>query len=152
MEVILRESVDKLGRAGEIVKVKDGYARNFLLPQRLAYRATEGAKRRVAAEQKHLQKQLQLARADADAVAEALSTLTLEFTAKTGDGDRLFGSITSADISNKLAEHGHTVDKRIIDLHEPIRIVGDHQVAIRLHPDVRPEVKVVVRKEDQSDT
>jgi large subunit ribosomal protein L9 len=148
MEVILREAVDKLGRAGEIVKVKDGYARNYLLPRHLAYPATEGAKRRVAAEQKHVRQQLELERADADTMAASLMALTLEFTAKTGDGDRLFGSITSADIAAKLAEHGHVLDKRIIELSEPIKVIGEHRVPVRLRSDVRPEINIVVRKEE----
>lgn len=148
MEVILRENVDKLGRAGQVVKVKDGFARNYLLPMQLAYTATEGTKRRVAEEQKRVQNQLAMERADADALGAKLTALTLEFAAKTGDGDRLFGSITSADISAKLADLGHQVDKRIIELSEPIKQVGDHRVPVRLHPDVRPELNVVVRKEE----
>lgn len=148
MEVILRENVDKVGLAGQIVKVKDGYARNYLLPLRLAYRATEGAKRRVAAEQRHRRKLLELERSEADEVAAALTSLTLEFTAKTGDGDRLFGSITTADIAEKLASLGHAIDKRIIELHDPIKVVGDYQVPVRLHRDVRPEIQVTVRKEE----
>jgi large subunit ribosomal protein L9 len=147
MEVILREDVDKLGRAGEVVKVKPGFARNYLLPNSLAFPASEGAKRRIEAEQRHRVKRLHLEREEATKVAVTLSALTLTFVAKTGDGDRLFGSITAADIADKLAEHGHKIDKRIIDLPEPIKIIGEHRVPIRLHSDVRPEVAVTVEKE-----
>jgi len=147
MEVILREDVDKLGRAGEIVKVKPGFARNYLLPNSLAFIASEGAKRRIEAEQRNRVKRLQLERADASEVATQLSALTLSFVAKTGDGDRLFGSITTADIAEKLAEHGHAIDKRIIELAEPIKMIGEYRVPIRLHSDVRPEVAVSVAKE-----
>ncbi len=148
MEIILRENVEKVGLAGELVKVKDGYARNFLLPKRLAYRATEGAKRRVEAEQKHRRQLLEMERSEADKLAAILTSLTLEFTAKTGDGDRLFGSITTADIAEKLAAQGHTIDKRIIEMRDPIKVVGDHKVPVRLHTDVRPEIQVTVRKEE----
>ena len=147
MEVILREDVDKLGRAGEIVKVKPGFARNYLLPNSLAFLASEGAKRRIEAEQRTRVKRLHLERDEASQVAAALSALTLTFVAKTGDGDRLFGSITAADIADKLAEHGHQIDKRIIELAEPIKTVGEHRVPIKLHSDIRPEVAVSVAKE-----
>ncbi len=148
MEIILRENVEKLGLAGELVKVKDGYARNFLLPKHLAYRATDGAKRRVEAEQKRRRQLIEMERSEADKLAAILTSLTLEFTAKTGDGDRLFGSITTTDIAEKLAAHGHTIDKRIIEMRDPIKVLGDHKVPVRLHTDVRPEIQVTVRKEE----
>lgn len=147
MEVILRDDVHKLGRAGEVVRVKDGYARNFLMPQGLAYPATEGYKRRLEAERKHRKAQVEMAREEAERLAAVLGDLTLEFTAKSGDGDRLFGSITSADIAERLAEKGHALDKRIIELHEPIKVIGEHRVPVRLHPEVRPEILVRVEKE-----
>lgn len=146
MEVILRDDVPKLGRSGQVVKVKDGYARNYLMPQGLAYPATEGYKRRLEAERRHRKALIEMAREEADQLAATLSALTLEFSAKTGDGDRLFGSITSADIADRLREQGHTLDKRIIELSEPIKMIGEHRVAIRLHPDVRPEILVRVEK------
>jgi len=147
MEVILREDIGKLGRAGDVVKVKDGYARNYLLPNQMAYVATAGAKRRIEHEQQSRQKQLAMQKTDAESLATALGEVTLNFTAKTGDGDRLFGSITSADIADQLAMKGHHIDKRAIDLSEPIKMIGEHRVAIRLHPDVRPEITVAVTKE-----
>lgn len=147
MEVILREDVAKLGHSGDVVKVKAGYARNYLLPRGLAYPATEGSKRRLEAELQHRKHKLAMALGEAQAVARALADLTLHFTAKSGDSDKLFGSITTADIAARLAEQGHQIDKRIIELPEPIKMIGDHKVAIRLHADVRPEITVSVVKE-----
>lgn len=147
MEVILRENVDKLGRAGDVVQVKDGYARNFLLPQRLAYPATAGNKKRVEAERKARGTRVAAARADADAFATELQGVELSFTAKAGEGDKLFGSITSQDIADRLAERGITVDKRDIELAEPIKSVGAYQVPIRLHPQVKGEIRVWVVRE-----
>ena len=147
MEVILREDVAHLGRVGQVVKVKNGYARNYLIPHGKAYLATEASKRRVAAERLRISEQLAMKRSDAEQLAGALAAITLSFAAKTGDGNRLFGSITTADIAEKLAEAGHAVDKRVIDLHEPIRVIGEHRVPIRLHAEVRPEILVSVTKE-----
>ncbi len=148
MEVILREDVAKLGHAGEIVKVKDGYARNFLIPKSLAYVATPGFKRRHEAEQKARRDKIAFVQGEAEGLAATLSALELQFTAKSGDGDRLFGSITTADIAEKLAAAGHDIDKRHIELSEPIKMIGEVRVPIRLHPNVRPEIKVTVTKEE----
>ncbi len=147
MEVILREDVDHLGRIGEIVRVKNGYARNYLIPYGKAYPATEGNKRQVGFEHTRRAERLAFEKGEAEAFAARLADVTLAFTAKTGDGDRLFGSITTADIADKLAEAGHQVDKRHIELHEPIKVIGEHRVAIRLHMDVKPEILVTVTKE-----
>lgn len=147
MEIILRQQVDKLGHAGDVVEVKDGYARNYLLPQGLAYPATEGNKRRVEAEKKARGEKLAAQQEDAEQLAATLTTLELNFTAKAGEGDKLFGSITSADIADKLAEHGVTIDKRQVELDEPIKMVGVYKVPLRLHPEVRGAVRVWVVKE-----
>ena len=147
MEVILREDIEQLGRVGDIVRVKNGYARNYLIPHGKAYAATEGNKRQVEVEHSRRAERLAMERTEAEAVAARLADVALAFTAKTGDGDRLFGSITTADIAEKLAEAGHHVDKRHIELHEPIRMIGEHRVAVRLHADVRPEILVMVSKE-----
>lgn len=146
MEVILRADIDELGKAGSIVKVKDGYGRNFLLPRGLAYPATAGNKRRVEAEARQRGEMLSREKEDAQAFAAQLATADLTFQAQAGEGDKLFGSITSADISAKLAELGHVVDKRIIDLPEPLKMVGVYKVPIRLHAEVRPEIRVWVVK------
>lgn len=147
MEVILREDVDHLGRIGEIVRVKNGYARNYLIPYGKAYPATEGNKRQVGFEHARRAERLAFEKGEAEAFAARLADVTLAFTAKTGDGDRLFGSITTADIADKLAEAGHQVDKRHIELHEPIKTLGEHHVGIRLHMDVKPKILVTVTKE-----
>jgi large subunit ribosomal protein L9 len=146
MEVILREDIDDLGKAGSIVKVKDGYGRNFLLPRGLAYQATPGNKRRVEAEARQRGEMLSREKDDAEAFAARLAAADLTFQAQAGEGDKLFGSITSADISAKLAELGHVVDKRIIELPEPLKMVGVYKVPIRLHAEVRPEIRVWVVK------
>ena len=147
MDVILRRTVDKLGRVGEIVHVKDGYARNYLIPHGLAYQATEANKRRAEAEAERVTELRATEVAEAQALAAKLAGVRLAFTAKAGEGDKLFGSVTSADIARQLGERGLLVDKRAIELHEPIKMIGEHTVSIRLHPDVKAEVQVSVAKE-----
>lgn len=147
MEVILRDDVVHLGKAGELVKVRDGYARNFLIPQGLAYVASEGNKARVTEEAKRRDRQVVKQRSDAEQLAARLGDVSVTFTVKAGEGDRLFGSITSADIAQKLAELGHAIDKRAVELDEPIKMIGIYKVPVRLHSDVRPEVRVWVVKE-----
>jgi large subunit ribosomal protein L9 len=147
MDVILRETIDKLGRAGDIVRVKDGYGRNYLLPKGLAYVATESNKRRVVAEAKRRVTRFTVERSDAEAQAVELEGVELHFTAKAGDADKLFGSITSADIAEKLAEQGYQVDKRDIELDEPIKMIGIYKVPVRLHSEVRAQVRLWVVKE-----
>lgn len=148
MEVILRQTIAKLGRTGEVVSVKDGYARNYLLPQGLAYPATEGNKRRIESEARRHAEQLASDKAGSETVAQQLQDVELRFTAKAGEGDKLFGSITSADIAGQLQERGYSVDKRMVELPEPLKMIGIYPVAIRLHPDVRAEVRVLVAKEE----
>ncbi len=144
IEVILREDVKSLGRAGEMVRVRPGYARNYLLPKGLAYPATEGNKKRVAAETRALGVRLAAQRGDAERLAEALREVTLTLPGKVGEGERLFGSITAQDVANALAERGFDVDKRKVDLDHPIKTLGDHAVAIKLHPEVQAELRVTV--------
>jgi large subunit ribosomal protein L9 len=147
IEVILREDIKTLGRAGELVRVKPGYARNYLLPQGLAYEATEGNKKRIAAETKARASRNQAERADAERLAATLGDLSLPLSGKVGEEGKLFGSITSHDIADALARAGHHVDKRRIELDHPIKTVGEHTVLVRLHPDVNAEVKVSVSAE-----
>jgi large subunit ribosomal protein L9 len=147
MDVILTADVAHLGKAGEVVRVKDGYARNFLIPEGLAHHATDANKRRMTAEAGRRATQAASEQTAAEERAGQLRRVSLTFTAKAGEGDRLFGSITAADIAGKLAEAGHKVDKRSIELEEPIRAIGVYQVAVRLHPAVRGEVRVWVVKE-----
>ena len=147
MEIILREDVQHLGKAGEVVKVKDGYARNYLLPHGLAYPATEANKRRIAYEADRLAKQRAAEKTAAESEAGRLAGVQLTFEVKVGEEDKLYGSVTASDIQRKLEEQGLHVDKRKIDLPEPIRALGEFRVAIKIHPDVRPEVQVTVVKE-----
>jgi large subunit ribosomal protein L9 len=147
MEIILREDVQHLGKVGEVVKVKDGYARNYLLPKGLAYPATEANKKKIAYEGERLAKQRAVEKSAAETEAAKLNDVQLTFSAKVGEEDKLYGSITASDIQRKLEELGIHVDKRKIDLPEPIRELGDFQVGIKIHPDVRPQVRVTVVKE-----
>jgi large subunit ribosomal protein L9 len=144
MEIILREDIEHLGQAGTVVKVKDGYARNYLLPQGLAYPATAANKRKIAFEAERVAKQRAVERAGAEAEAATIAAVRLTFTAKVGEEDKLYGSVTAGDIQRRLEEAGVHVDKRKVDLPEPIRTLGEFKVGVRLHPEVRPELTVVV--------
>lgn len=147
MDVILRSDVTHLGKAGEVVKVKDGYARNYLIPRGLAFHATEGSKRQVASEAKRRATSVAAEQVAAEALAAKMGTVELTFTAKAGEGEKLFGSVTAGDIATKLGEQGFPVDKRAIELEEPIRMVGAFKVPVRLHPAVKAEIRVWVVKE-----
>jgi large subunit ribosomal protein L9 len=147
MEIILREDVQHVGKAGEVVKVKDGFARNFLLPKGLAYPATEGNKKKITFEAARIMKVRAAEKDAAQVVADKLAQVQLTFSVKVGEEDKLYGSITAADIQRRLAEAGHDVDKRQIDLPEPIRALGEFKVGVKVHADVRPEVQVTVVKE-----
>lgn len=144
LEVILREDIKTLGKAGEMVRVKPGYARNYLLPKGLAYEATEGNKKRIQAESKAKNVKLEAEKSEASAIAAKLSQVTLTIASKAGEGDRLFGSITASDIAEAMAAQGHKIDKRKIELEHPIKTVGTHTVALRLHPEVQGEIRVSV--------
>jgi large subunit ribosomal protein L9 len=147
MDVILREDVEKLGTAGDVVTVKDGYARNFLLPRGLAYAATDGNRRRLEAERKSRARRADAEVATASEIATRLQAVSLSFSMKAGEGDKLFGSVTTHDIAERLKAEGFEVDKKAVELEEPIKALGVYKVPIRLHPDVKPEVRVWVVKE-----
>lgn len=147
MEIILRADVQHVGKVGDVVKVKDGYARNFLLPKGLAYPATEANKKKIAYEGERLSKQQAAEKAAAETEAGKLADVHLTFAVKVGEEDKLFGSVTASDIQRKLEELGIHVEKRKVDLPEPIRELGDFNVGIKIHPDVRPEVRVTVVRE-----
>ncbi len=144
IEVILREDVQSLGRAGEMVRVKPGYARNYLLPHGLAYEASEGNKKRIAAETKARTTRGQAERTEAERFAATLNEVSITLTGKAGEEGKLFGSITSQDIADALAAQGQTVDRRRIELEHPIKSLGDHTVSVRLHPEVHAELRVSV--------
>ncbi len=147
MEVILRQAVDNLGHPGDIVEVSSGYARNFLLPRGVAFEATPGNKKRIAQEKERLEAAENARRAAAQTIADRLAEVSLTFSAKVGEEGKLFGSVTATDIAHQLETQGFTeIEKRMIDLHEPIKALGVYKVAIRLHADVKPEIKVWVIK------
>ena len=147
MEVILRDDVPKLGRRGDIVTVKEGYARNFLFPRQLALPASPGNRTQVeqekAAHARHEAKEV----SDADALARMLASVTLTIPAKAGESDQLFGSVTAMDIAEALAVKGYNIDKRKVLLEEPIKTIGEYDVPLRLHRDVTAPVKVNVIRE-----
>lgn len=144
MEVILREDVKSLGKAGEMVRVKPGYGRNYLLPNGLAYEATEGNKKRIAAETRARTTRAEAERGEAQALASRLAAAELTLTGKAGEEGKLFGSITTADIAEALNAKGFDVDKRRVELDQPIKTLGQHMVGVRLHADVRADVRVNV--------
>jgi large subunit ribosomal protein L9 len=147
MDVILRQDVEKLGNAGDLVSVKDGFARNYLLPRGIAYAATEGNKKRLEAEAKMRVKKAGAQLGVAHELATKLEAVSLTFTMKAGEGDKLFGSVTAADIADRLHAEGFTVDKKTVELPEPIKALGVYKVPVRLHHEVKPEVRVWVVKE-----
>ena len=146
MEVILRQAVENLGKPGDVVKVKNGYARNYLLPHNLAYEATPGNLKRIQQERDRLEAAENQRRSSAQDVATKLEQVSLTFSARVGEEGKLFGSVTAADIAQQLEQQGFHLEKRQIDLHEPIRALGIYRVPIRLHADVKPEIKVWVIK------
>jgi large subunit ribosomal protein L9 len=146
MEVILRAAVENLGHPGDIVNVAPGYGRNYLLPRGLAYAATPGNKKRMEQERQRLETAESGRRTTAAQLGERLEQVSLTFSARVGDEGKLFGSVTAADIVHQLESQGFIVEKRQIDLHEPIRSLGVYRVPIRLHADVKPEIKVWVIK------
>ncbi|MET0398305.1 MAG: 50S ribosomal protein L9 [Longimicrobiaceae bacterium] len=147
MQVILRERLENLGDAGEVVDVKAGYARNYLIPQGLAYQATPGNVRQIEREKAAREKTETETLAAARARAGTLEGVSLTFNARAGQEGKLFGSITNGDIADKLAEMGLEVERRQIELDEPIKALGVFTVPIRLHSQVRPEIKVWVIQE-----
>ena len=147
MEVILRQAVENLGHPGDIVTVSPGYARNYLLPRGVAFVATEGNKKRIAQEKARLEAAEAERREAASSVAKQLEEVSITFSARVGEEGKLFGSVTAADIAHQLEQQGFTVEKRQIDLHEPIKALGVYRVPVRLHADVRPEIKVWVIKQ-----
>jgi large subunit ribosomal protein L9 len=147
MEVILREDIDKLGTRGEVVKVTPGYARNFLLPRRLAVAANESNKKIVEQErQAHLRKEAKL-HADAADLGKMMGSVEVTIAQKAGENDQLFGSVTAADVAVALEKLGYTIERRKVQLDEPIKTLGDFKVAVRLHKEVSIDIPVHVVRE-----
>jgi large subunit ribosomal protein L9 len=147
MEVILRQAVDNLGHTGDVVKVSPGYARNFLLPRGLAYEATTGNKKRLEQERSRLEAAENERKGKASELATKIEQASLTFSARVGEEGKLFGSVGAADIAAELEKQGLHVEKRQVDLHEPIKALGVYRVPVRLHADVKPEVRVWVIKQ-----
>jgi large subunit ribosomal protein L9 len=148
MEVILREDIEKLGHRGEVIKVAPGYARNFLLPKRLAVAATESNKKIVEQErQAHLRKEAHL-KGEAEELAKLVNGVTVSFKQKAGENDQLFGSVTVKDIADALTAQNYSIDRKKIQLEEPIKTLGEFKVSVRLHKDVAAEITVVVTKDE----
>jgi len=147
MKVILIEDVDELGRAGEILNVKDGYGRNYLIPKKKALPATPDNVRRMDRVRRELEAARNKARADAERLAERIRSLSLTLSRKAGEGEKLFGSVTSMDIQRALKDEGIEVDRKRILLDEPIKSLGLFHVRVRLHPEVTAELKIWVVQE-----
>ncbi len=148
MEVILREDIENLGSRGEVVKVAPGYARNFLLPKRMAVAATESNKKIVEQErQAHLRKEAKVV-GEAQELAKIMVGTTVRIAQKVGENDQLFGSVTAKDIADALTAQNYNIDRRKIQLEDPIRQLGEFKVPVRLYKDVTVEITVIVSKED----
>jgi len=150
MEVILREHVDNLGRRGEIVTVADGYARNFLLPRKLALPATAGNKKHVERERKIMESREAEEKGQAEAIAARLAAVEISIARRVGETDQLYGSVTASDVADFLKSKGFEIDRRKLILPEPIKTVGDHKVPLKLHREVTVPLVVKVVKEGSS--
>ncbi len=144
MEVILREYMDNLGRRGEVVKVADGYARNYLLPRKLALLVTEGNRQQIERERGKFEAREQEEKKVAEAVAARLAGVEIQISRKVGETEVLFGSVTSADIAAAMAAKGFEIDRRKLNLREPIKKLGAYDIPLRLHPEVTVPVRVKV--------
>jgi len=148
MEVILKEDIDKLGHRGDVVKVAEGYGRNFLLPRKLAIEATKANKTVVEQMKASAVRKSATEKAGAEELAKQFDQVAVEFTRKVGEKDHLFGSVTSADIADALAAKGFNVDRRKIQLVEPLKSLGEYTIPIKLHREVTAHFKVTVNKEE----
>jgi large subunit ribosomal protein L9 len=144
MDVILREHVDNLGRRGEVVKVADGYARNYLLPRKLALLVTDGNKQQIERERGKFEAREQEEKKLAEAMAARLSGVEIQIARKVGETEVLFGSVTSTDVASAMAAKGFEIDRRRLTLREPIKKLGEYDIPLRLHPDVTIPIKVKV--------
>ena len=147
MQIILQEDVEKLGTRGQVVEVAEGFARNYLLPRKLAIPATPGNLKRLEKIRTTLAKRTATEKETAEKHSELLAATSVTLARKAGENDQLFGSVTAADIAEALAAQGFTVDKRKIELPEPIKLIGEYQVTAKLHHDVTATIKVIVQRE-----
>jgi large subunit ribosomal protein L9 len=149
MEVILREDVEKLGSRGEVVKVASGYARNFLIPRRMAVMATEANKKIVDQERQAALRREAKEASDAQDLARMMSSVVVTIRQKAGENDQLFGSVTAQNIADALDKQGYKIDRRKMQLSEPIKTLGEFKVPLKLHKDVTHELPVNVVKEEE---
>ena len=147
MEIILRQAVENLGKPGDVVTVKNGFGRNYLLPRGFAFEATPGNLKRIAQERGRLEAAENERVETAQELAKRLEEVQLTFSARVGEEGKLFGSVTTGDIAEQLATQGFSIEKRLIDLHEPIKALGVYRVPVKLHADVKPEIRVWVIKQ-----
>lgn len=150
MEVILKEDVPKLGHRGEVVKVAEGYGRNYLLPRKLAIEATQANKAVIEQMKQAAVRRSAVEKADAEGLSKQLDGVILTFQRKAGEKDHLFGSVTSSDIAEALEQKGFNIDRRKIQLHDPLKNLGEFDVPVRLHRDVTSRVKVIIEKEPEA--
>ncbi len=151
MEVILKEDVGKLGARGEVVNVAEGYGRNFLLPKKLAVEATKANKSVIEQMKASSVRKLAKEKGDAELLAKQFEGVSLPFTRKAGEHDTLFGSVTSADIAHELESRGFHLDRRKIELDQPLKALGEFNVPIKLHKEVTVQIKVTVTKQDSEE-
>jgi large subunit ribosomal protein L9 len=144
VKVILREDVQKLGKSGDIVTVKDGYGRNFLLPRKMAVTANEKNVRQMKHDKEVIAARQEKLKDQAQAESQKLQAVELNFRRKVGEQDKLYGSVTSLDIAEALAAQGHRLDRRAIHLPEPIKSIGTHEVEVRLHRDITAKLRIEV--------
>ena len=147
MEVILKEDITKLGSRGEVVKVAEGYGRNYLIPKKLAIEATPANRAVIDQMKASAVRRSAREKGDAQALAQQVEGVTVSFTRKSGERDQLFGSVTSADIAHELEHKGVPIDRRKIQLDEPLKHVGEFNVPVKLHKDVIVQLKVIINRE-----
>ncbi len=150
MKVILKDDIESLGLKGDIVKVANGYARNYLIPKGLVEIATPSSLRRLEEEKRVYERKMQRFKGEAEKIAKKLGSITCEFTLQTGEDGKTFGSITSIDIERSLQEKGFDIKKRQILLQEPIKKIGSYTVPVNIHPEVSVEIKVEVKGEEKT--
>lgn len=144
MQVILRTNIENLGQLGELVKVKPGYARNYLIPKRMAMQATAANLKAFEQQRRKLEAELEAQRSEAERTAKHLQEMELRIPVRVGEGDKLYGSVTNTHIAQALQDKGLDIDKKQIELEKPIRALGEYQIPVRVYPEVKPEVKVTV--------
>ena len=147
MEIILREDIENLGTRGDVVKVAEGYGRNYLLPRKLAIQADEGNKAVIVQMKAASVRRSAKEKSQAEELSKQFEGVSVSFTRKSGENDQLFGSVTSGDLADALTKKGFNIDRRKIQLHEPLKTVGEFTVPVKLHKDVTAHLKVVIEKE-----